>query len=146
MKKTLYILKGLPASGKSTWAKNKAAEEPNTIIVNRDKIREMLKGEYKLFPFGSKLEVLVTEIENKATKNGLHRGYNVIVDATNFRTNTTDFGINLLKETYDCEVEVIDFTHIPLKLCIQRDQQREYPVGKEVIERMYNRYLKDGNR
>src|SRR5690606_5236233 len=85
MKQTLYILRGLPASGKSTWAKNKAKEEPNTIIVNRDSIRTMLKGEYKLFPFGSKMEELVSDIEMTSMQSGLIMGYNVIIDSTGFR-------------------------------------------------------------
>jgi len=32
---------------------------------------------------------------------------------------------------------------VDLKLCIQRDLQRENSVGKEVIERMYNKYIKN---
>lgn len=138
---TIFITKGLPASGKSTWAKKKCMEYPNTVIVNRDKIREMLKGEYKNFPFGSNMEKLVTQLERGSIAASLNEGYNVIIDATNFRL-PLEWIVNISK-TYDCKVEEIDFTHVDLKTCIQRDQQRENPVGKLVIERMYNKYLKD---
>lgn len=137
--KKLYVLKGLPASGKSTWAKEKAKEEPNTVIVNRDKIREMLKGEYKNFPFGTSMEDLVTEIEHFTFQEALSKGYNVIMDATNFRWN---LGKTYIKLTYNAELEIVSFLDVPLEECIRRDSLREISVGKEVIERMYNKYLK----
>ena len=140
MKQKLYITKGIPASGKSTWARNKAKEEPNTVIVNRDSIRTMLKGEYKLFPFGSKMEKLVTDIEQEAIYYTLNRGYNCIVDSTGFMWNEFDTTYN--KNTHDCEVEIIDFTHVPLEVCIERDNNREISVGEEVIRKFYNKYLK----
>jgi len=153
-KPKLKILVGLPASGKSTWAKEQADFESDTIIVSRDSIRTMLKGEYKLFPFGSYMEDLVTDIERNSIYNALIRNYNVIVDACNFRkpfgiTETPGgkelyhFGSNSLALHYDFEIEYVDFTHVPLKTCIQRDQQREHSIGKLVIESMNDRYLKD---
>lgn len=141
--KKLYVTKGLPASGKSTWAKEKVAKEPNTVIVNRDKIREMLKGVYSNFPFGSSMENLVTEIEHTAFQTAMSQGYSVIMDATNFR-----WGLNktYIKSTYDAELEIVDFTDIPLEECIKRDKERaergENSVGEEVIRRMYEKYLK----
>lgn len=134
----LYVLKGLPASGKSTFAKNKSKEEPNTVIVNRDKIREMLKGEYKLFPFGSKMEQIVTDIEMSSLQSALALGYDVILDSTGFRWNLSK---EYVKSFYEADLEIIDFTHVDLKTCIQRDQQRQNPVGKLVIENMAKKYL-----
>ncbi|MEX0596032.1 MAG: AAA family ATPase [Candidatus Paceibacterota bacterium] len=136
----LYYTKGLPASGKSTWAKEKAKEEPNTVIVNRDKIREMLKGEYHLFPFGSSMEKLVTDIEKSAIHNALVRGYNVIIDSTGFRLSK--FNIEDYESEYNCIIKCIDFTNISVKECIKRDKQRGHSVGKNVITGMYNKYLK----
>jgi predicted kinase len=41
---TVYFTIGLPASGKSTWAKNKVDQSPNSIKrVNKDELRAMLK-------------------------------------------------------------------------------------------------------
>lgn len=138
---TIFITKGLPASGKSTWSQKKCLEYPNTIIVNRDSIRAMLKGDIKNFPHGSALEKVVTRIERGSVLTALERGYNVIIDATNFRL-PTDF-IADASNVHDAKVEIIDFTHVDIKTCIQRDQQRENPVGKDVIESMYNKYLKN---
>lgn len=139
-KQFLYILRGLPASGKSTWARIQAVEDKNTIIVNRDKIREMLKGDYKLFPFGSKLEELVTVIETKSIKEGLLRYHNVIIDSTGFRFNQKDYDFVL--DHCGAKVKIIDFTDVPLEECIERDKKREISVGENVIRRMYDKYLK----
>lgn len=138
---TIFITKGLPASGKSTWSKKKVLEYPNTVIINRDSIRTMLMGEYKNFPFGSSMEKLVTQLERGGIVSSLEKGYNVIIDATNFRL-PTDW-ISDIARNYEAKVEIVDFTHVDLKTCIQRDQQRENPVGKLVIERMYDKYLKE---
>ena len=138
--KKLYVTRGLPASGKSTWALNQAEVFKDTVIINRDKIRDMLKGSYKFFPFGSRMEELVTEIEDRAIDKALMMNYNVIVDATNFRW--TEDKLYHYESKFQCKAEFVDFTHLSLKTCIQRDQQRENSVGKKVIERMYNKYLK----
>lgn len=140
---TIFVLRGLPASGKSTWSKKKVLEYPNTVIVNRDSIRTMLKGEYKNFPFGSAMEKLVTKIEEYSVNIALSKGYNVILDATNFRSLEKWYMLaaNAITQS-DVAIEIVDFTHVDLKTCIQRDQQRENPVGKEIIIKMAACYLK----
>lgn len=140
----IYVLTGLPASGKSTWAKEKVKNESYTVIVSRDSIREMLKGHYTLFPFGSSMEVLVTEIENMAIISAYETGHDVIVDATNFR------GLNRfealesdsipLRAKDDVQIVPVHFD-TPVKTCILRDQDRDRPVGKNVILRMYRKYV-----
>jgi predicted kinase len=70
---------GLPGSGKSTWAKKKVKEDSNTIIVNKDKIREMLRGEYV---FDEALEYLVKIINNSAICCALNEQHDVIIDET----------------------------------------------------------------
>lgn len=137
---TLYVLRGIPASGKSTWAKKQAEECYNTIIVNRDKIREMLKGEYKNFPFNSIMEKLITKIEQFSADLALSRGYNVIIDATNL--NSIIIWEKLAKR-YEAELEIIDFTHVPLEICIKRDSEREFPIGEEIITKFYNKWQRD---
>lgn len=142
MGQIFYILKGLPASGKSTWAKNKAKKEFNTVIINRDKIREMLKGEYKLFPFGSKMEQVVTHIEEISIHAAMGHRYNIIIDATNFRFKL-DYWRDYIKSYKDnYKIKVVDFTDVSVEECIERDSKREISIGREIIEKMYNKYLK----
>ncbi len=130
----LIITLGLPASGKSTFASKLAEENPETHIrVCRDDIRHML-GTYWV----PAREKVVTMIENASVDAGLHKGFNVIVDATNF--SSFNKWKDLAKEL-KIEFEIKDFTDVPLRTCIERDQQRERPVGKIVIEGMWQKYI-----
>jgi len=129
----VIILKGIPASGKSTWAKEQVLKHDNLIIVNRDKIREMLKGVYKNFPFGSDMENLVTSIEDKSIYKALEMGYDVIIDATNLRGN------KWAKYTTDVEFIYKEFD-TPLEICLSRDSLRDFPIGEYIITKMYNKY------
>ena len=137
-KSSLYLEGCLESgSGKTTWAKDYIRDNPNTIRVNRDDIRFMLTPNFK---HGSKMEEIVTIIELGAIRSSLGEGYSCIIDATNFR-GTEHFARIAEDNKNDIEIEIRDFD-TDLKTCIQRDQQRVNPVGKEVIERMYNKYIK----
>lgn len=135
MENKLIITRGLPASGKSTFAKAWVLEDPkNRIRVNRDDIRWML-GPYWV----PSREDLVTRIENMMVQSAFSSGYSVIVDATNFRK--TERFVNMMPSDYT--VEVKDFTDVPIEECIRRDSTRdEGCVGEEVIRGMYDKYLK----
>lgn len=130
------ILTGLPASGKTTWAKKYCDMNPKAVRVSRDDIRAMLVPS---FVHGGGMEDLVTEIENHCIVEALLMGYSVIVDATNFRGVERFYSL-IPMENNDIEVEIRDFD-VDLQTCIQRDSQREKPVGKLVIEGMYKKYL-----
>lgn len=138
----LIILQGLPASGKTTYAKKFVNRSPElNVRVNRDEIRKML-GPYWV----PSREDLVTEIEDEMISTFLQMGYNVISDNTNFRgderfLNIKVDGVSIRnKENIDTDVLFFD---TPLEECIKRDKQREDSVGEKVIKRMYNKYLND---
>lgn len=76
----VYILCGLPGSGKSTWARWKVSQEPNTIIINRDALRTMIKDKYVYDP---ELEHIIKESSSVIIDIALSRGYDVILDETN---------------------------------------------------------------
>lgn len=135
----LIICKGLPASGKTTFSREWVNEDPKSRIrVNRDDIRRML-GPYWI----PTREDLVTEIEEQMLFGALDHKYNVILDATNFRSDK--WGPFLYRNNLE-KVEVIikDFTDVPIEVCIERDKNRskEEQVGEKVIMDMYNKYLK----
>lgn len=142
----LIICRGLPASGKSTFAKAWVLEDPeHRVRVNRDDIRRML-GPYWI----PSREDLVTDLEKMSTIKALSRKYSVIIDATNFRSHWLD-AVNLAemfpdKTWFGLQVQVVikDFTDVSIETCIERDNLRskEEQVGEEVIRNMYNKYLK----
>jgi|SRR6476620_884607 len=133
--KQLILCKGLPASGKSTFAKEWVNEDPTTRVrVNRDDIRRML-GPYWV----PNRENLVTRLENRAVTESLLNGYSVILDATNFKSEKW-----ISKAAYyGVELIIKDFTDVPLNICIERDKTRGVEsVGEAVIRGMYDKYLK----
>lgn len=91
---TLYILCGLPGSGKSTWARQQRITNPNTVIVNKDGIRTMLCGSYY---YGPDLEPLVKIVAISAVLNALPT-FDVIVDETNITKEKRRHWLNLLGE------------------------------------------------
>lgn len=134
----ILILKGLPASGKTTYAKE--VVEKNAGIwkrVNKDDLRAMLDGSR----WSKTNEKFILEIRDIIIRTALHNRRNVIVDDTNLAPFHED-RIRLLAADYDgCEVEVKMFD-TPLAECIERDRKRDKPVGASVIRDMYNKYLR----
>lgn len=129
----LIILQGLPASGKTTYAKKWVAEKPKERIrVCRDDIRRML-GPYWI----PSRESLVTEIENFTIEKGLKSNRSVIVDATNFKIKRF---VDLIQNYKDVELE-LKFLNTSLEECLKRDRVRQYSVGDDIIINFYNKYI-----
>lgn len=126
---TLIILQGLPASGKSTKARELCQPGKN-VRINRDLLREMLH-----FGFSLKEEDTVKKAEAMIIKYFLNKGRDVIVDDTNLKDNTVKW---LYKMAAECDSDV-EFIKIdtPLEECIKRDAMRDNPVGKGIIRHMY---------
>jgi len=80
---TVYITIGLPGSGKSTWSKNFAKENDDTVIINRDAYRSMIKGGEYIFDF--RFEPFIKQATNKAIEHALEYGLDVIVDETHIK-------------------------------------------------------------
>ncbi|GAA2377337.1 hypothetical protein Cme02nite_20800 [Catellatospora methionotrophica] len=138
---TLTITRGLPGSGKSTWAK----AQPG-LRVNRDDQRRMLFGD--AFPHGDRIaEDLITEINVFAISRVLMAGRDVICDDTNL----PDAVVAMLTRTatrYGAAHVVVDFRDVPVAVCLDRDAARPQAeqVGREVILGMAERWLTRGDR
>lgn len=132
---TLTLTKGLPGSGKSTWAKGQVTAG-NAVRVNRDDLRNMLHGG----KYSKKNEQQVTVTQFAAIDFILKSGQNVIVDDTNLNPNTE----GRLREHFGNRANIVikDFTDVPIATCVERDSKREGNacVGPEVITRMYEQY------
>ena len=130
------MLKGLPASGKSTYAKELVAKDHNWVRVNKDDLRAMMNGGV----FSGKLEKQIVRIERELVENAIKIGKNVVVDDTNFNPVHEEYFRDLAMR-YNAEFEV-KFFDTPLEVCIERDNKRANGVGETVIRKMYNQYLK----
>lgn len=132
----ILMLKGLPASGKSTYAKGLVSKNHNWVRVNKDDLRAMMNnGE-----FSGKLEKQVVKTEREIAENALKIGKSVVIDDTNFNPTHEEFFRQLAK-SYKAEFDV-EFFNTPLEICMIRDNERPNGVGETVIRKMYNQYLK----
>lgn len=130
----IIILKGLPASGKSTWAKETIKKHPNQYKrVNKDDLRAMIDA--GIWSKDNERQILATR--NALIDQFLSEGKNVIVDDTNLNPKHIEDITNLFK----VEIEV-KFFDVDIDECISRDKKRENPVGEKVIKEMYYRYLR----
>lgn len=129
--KLIYTV-GLPASGKSTWAKKYVIEHQDTVRVCRDDLRNM-RGIYWL----PKMEGMITAWEDACICEAL-KEYNVIVDATNLNPKTVAWLENIAKG-FGAEIEAKVFD-TPLDVCIMRDSCRDDYVGEKVIRDMSVKY------
>lgn len=133
----LIILKGIPASGKSTWARQWVEENPKSrVIVNRDLIRRML-GPYWI----PNREDLVSDIEYSMVNRGMEHNYDICLDATNLNSKYFQQWINLA-DNYNYKIEYKQFD-ISLEEALERDKNREFSVGEKVIINFYNKYCNE---
>jgi tRNA uridine 5-carbamoylmethylation protein Kti12 len=148
MSQTVYFLKGLPGSSKTTWSKQKLHEDHvrgiRTKRVNKDDLRAMLDSSV----WSQANESFVLRVRDEIIWLALLDGSDVIVDDTNFapkHRNNIQRLIKVFNDTIaDDKVEFVEkFFDVPLEECIYRDSQRESPVGEAVIRGMYNKYLKE---
>lgn len=141
--KTVYILRGLPASGKSTWARRKVDERPNSVKrINKDDLRAMLDNSR----WSPGAETFVLRTRDGLIREALHEGFHVIVDDTNLHPKHVERIREIVDEFkknsgQDVRIEIVNFTDVPLEECIRRDRVRKDSVGEKVIRDMYIRYL-----
>lgn len=141
----LVITRGLPASGKTTWALEWIRSGEQRARANRDDLRMALFG--KAWGLTYQEENYVTIAQHQAIKDLLDRGYSVVVDDTNLRAKVSR-ALADIASLAGVDFAVQDFTHVPLEECLRRDKIRHGSggryVGVEPITSMHERYLASG--
>lgn len=141
--KKITITVGVSGSGKSTWAHEQWKENPlSTVVVNRDKIRELLFGfteesvkDYYSLEGMNSFEKQITKYEDVLINEALIEGKHVIVDATHLRKEyITRF------EFWNVPTEV-KFFDITLKEALTRNMGRVRQVSEEIIKKQYQQFL-----
>lgn len=136
----LIITRGLPASGKTTWAKQ-IANGITTVRVNRDDLRDM-GNDYQFVGGRAGTEPTIRRQRNKLISDALLAGQNVICDDTNLEEKTVR-ELHVLALTHGAEFVEHDMCDVPLDECIHRDKVRiergERGVGETVIRSMAQR-------
>ena len=140
-KQRVLILKGLPASGKSTYAKELIQKEPGVWKrINKDDLRAMIDAG----KWSKDNEEFVLKMRDQMMTAALEGGFSVIIDDTNLspKHEKRIKDVRSWMPAYrDIEVEV-KFFDVPWRDCVDRDASRPNPVGKKVIRKMYYQFLK----
>jgi len=132
---TLVILKGLPASGKSTLARELVAEGYKR--VNKDELRLMMDNG----KFNGKNEKLIEDTCLFIIRTSLEAGFDVVSDNTNLVPSWIDDQYRVA-ESVGADVKIV-IIKTPLSECLRRDKEREESkrVGAFVILNMFNKYF-----
>lgn len=129
----MFMMIGLPASGKSTLAEQIAKSE-DAEIVSSDNIRKELYGDENIQGDNNK----VFRILQERIINGLKNNKNMIYDATNISYKTRMAFLQRLNKLKVEKIAIMVAT--PYEDCLIRNSQRERKVPEEVIKRMYNNF------
>lgn len=126
----LIITRGLPASGKSTWAKQWVLEDPeHRVRINQDDIRLML-GKYWV----PKREPLVQHIQEEALIEALLKGYDIVIDNTNLNKKVLDNYRALVIAHGNHAIEFKDFFDTLYLYVLSVIKTEIYKLQKELSE------------
>lgn len=134
----LYMLCGLPASGKSTFAREQMKHLDSTYF-SRDEIRfTLLKDSEEYFA----REDDVFNLFSRCAAENLKWGYNTIIDATHLNAGSRS---KILKkiDTYYTEYNVVFINfYTPYEICFARNRLREgrARVPDDTMQQMLNRW------
>ena len=133
--KTVLILRGLPASGKSTFARQLVDENKGLWKrLNKDKLRTMLDNlEYSIAN-----EKFVERVRDIMLVEALKEDKNVVIDDANLSNRPVE-RIKQVVERYKKDTGQgvkIEFKTMETSLeeCLIRNEVREKKVGREVIK------------
>lgn len=134
---------GISGSGKTTWAKKWAEEDPiHRIRLNYDDLRTML-GKYWV----PEREPIMLKIFQSGLNEAMAKGYDIVID------NMSNLNPKHIKEyeelieaqnnssdglpKYELEFKLFD---TPVEECIRRDALRPLPIGEKVIRQQWKKY------
>ena len=130
--KKLYLLRGAPGSGKSTWVKQNNLEK---LCLSSDKLRLLFPqfGETITQIYDTQVRKLLYELLEKR----MQVSQDVIIDATHYKKSyIKDY--KPYAETYSYEIVIIQFD-TDIVECKRRNALRiNGKVSEKVIDKMYN--------
>ena len=142
--KKVILMKGLPGSGKSTYAKKIVDDNPEHYKrINRDDLRLMFDNGFNSKPN----ETFIRSVRDLLIVKTLESGKSAIVDDTNLSEKNLIRISQLVQQHNKLHNEniVVEVKHIETSLeeCIKRDALREKPVGAKVIKTMQRQFFRD---
>lgn len=143
-KRQIILTQGLPASGKSFWAREVIRNSNGKAKrINKDLLREMFDDS----KYSKPNEEFVLSVRDLIVKEALTAGFEtIIIDDTNFEDRHRERMLGLAeahkaRTGEEIDVQYKSFTDVPLDTCLQRDSERDKSVGEKVIKDMHRRYI-----
>lgn len=131
----ILVLRGLPASGKTTFARGL---ESTHVRVSRDEIRRTLTGRTDKFAGDHKFEEKVTEVQEDLVRLYIRNGRSVVIDDMNLRQRYVRRWVTLAARL-GVEADVMAFK-VPLPELLERNARRFDPVPEALIRDLYERF------
>lgn len=134
--KKIILLRGLPASGKSTFVKKNHLHD---YVLSMDILRKMFCAPISIdngecFHISQDYNKQVAEMFMTLLKARLANGSFTVVDNTNLSSRGFNEVIDLAK-SHGFDILVVDFNE-DVETCIERDKLRTFAVGESVIRKM----------
>ena len=125
--KRVWLLSGLPGSGKSTWVQNQIAKNGG-FWASRDAVRFSMIAEDEPY-FARETEVFNEWISQicEALSNPIIE--DIYIDATHLNDRSRDKTLSRLPKKNISEITNVIFT-TPVKVCLERNRQR---TGRAVV-------------
>jgi len=143
----LLLLRGLPGSGKTTYAENLIKANSSWKRVSKDMLRDMLS----LGQIDEKNEFLLNQASHTLIIYYLTQGFNVVSDNMNLDpkqvqllVHKTCMKLNTFNMLNQLEIEVKEF-YTSLEECIERDSLRPMPVNQSIIEHIHEKWFDKDN-
>lgn len=133
----VILMRGLPASGKSTMARElvNGDKTNRTVRINRDDMRDMLGIE-----FNDDCEKILIRALKMVAREYISAGYTVVVDSTNLKQSDWQMW-HEISAMHGVGMSVFDFRDVPLEVCIERNRKRVAHVPEDVIVAMYEKHI-----
>lgn len=129
----LFVMVGLPGSGKSTYAEQLIIENDADVIVSSDKIREELFNDVNNQDNNN---LVFTTVHERIIKY-LEMDKNVVFDATNLSRKRRIAFLDQIDNNHG-KYAIIMAT--PYEICLEQNNIREKQVPESVIKRMLTNF------
>jgi predicted kinase len=123
----LFVLSGLPGSGKTTRAKELAGAT-SAILLCRDELRSSYCNLSN--------EVLLTKLMGAQAQYLLNTGQNVIIDSWNLAKSDEDLWKAIASSSGACLYW--EHLQVDVELCVLRDSTRPQSIGAECVRNAAN--------
>lgn len=131
MRPKIYVLVGLPGSGKTTWL-----EQHGFPALSSDQVRRLLTGNEEAQNINRLVFATMRHLLRQRVKAGAAATY---IDSTALTQWERRCWVRFA-ELHDCDIEAV-FFDTPLAVCLKQNAMRQRVVPAEAIEAMAKRMV-----